>query len=340
MLFGEHKIEGEELTLPPADAEKLLRDMSASFAKRFKQELAGENEDLLDRALRKYRAKVVRRSWHVAQKWCNWSQEGPVLTPDHTRLYYRKGKTEILVQEHSPQIRLMRFYNSLIARSSSNMKIPDGDTSRIYSYSLALPYMVFLFKFVDGVFEDVWLAFNDRPMRHMQERPLVPYLSNIDPSLKVCLGHVFQNEERQSLEAGNLVQQIALVYSNFWSTIYSDEWSQSYWNYRNHFVEDNRLSSMAAWQEASSNNPLFVVEDVPWIPHSEENFGDIMVRLLQGEPADNTFQQELYNDLADNFLDEVKKILEENIQRAEQKLATMEIAPFVNDLLSKVNAKT
>lgn len=234
------------------DINALMKKLTNSVVNRFKQELQAENEEFLDRELLKYRAKVARRTWHVAQKWCKWTNEGPVLCPDNTRLYYRKGQTEVMVLEYPPQVRLMKFVGSLAKRSNSSELIDDGSKGKVFNYSLALPYMVFLFRFEHGVFRDVYVSFCDRPLKRLEEKPLRPFLSNIDNTLKLCLGvHMDLNQ----LEKGNLVQQVALVLSHFWHTVYNEDWSGHFWEYRRHFAGNSQLKDLDAWQEASLDNP-------------------------------------------------------------------------------------
>lgn len=318
--------------------EKALKDICSGVVKRFRQELVGENDDVLDRALRKYRSKVARRTWHVSQKWCKWDEEGPVLMPDHTRLYYRKGATEVIVQEFAPQIRLMKFKGALAKRDNTDTEMAAVDRDKIYSYSLALPYIIFIHKFVGGLFTDCYISFCDRPMKRLQEKPLKPYLSNLDSTLKLCHGASFNREE---LEAGNLVQQVALVLNNFWGTVYSDEWSGHFWESRRHFTakNDERMRSLEAWQEASIDNPLFVIEDVNWLPHTEENFGDMIVRLFEHDTADSGYQQELYKDLEDNFVNELKNSLTETMQSVEQK-AVADLGNLAEQLLQQITASS
>ena len=317
------------------EVEGVIKGLCTSALRRLRQEVVGENEDGLDRTVRKYRSKVARRTWHVAQKWCKWTDEGPVLMPDNTRLYYRKGHTEVIVQEYAPQVRLMKFKGALAKRNSTDEHMSQGDKERVYTYSLALPYMVFIYRFLDGLFSECYVAFSDRPLKRLQERPLRPYLSNLDSNLKLCHGASFHRGE---LVKGDLIQQVALVLNNFWQTIYSDEWGAHFWANKSHFinqVEDSRMASMDGWQEASLENPLFVIEDVNWLQHTEENFGDMVVRLFEHETDDAGFQQELYNDLVENFLDEVKKVIEENMQSAEQK-AVVGLEDVAKDMLTRL----
>ena len=80
--------------LTPKELETFVEGLVTGVAKRFKQEMLGEwGEETSDRTLRQYRAKIARYGWKHAQKWCKWDDDGPLLMPDNTRLYYRKGDT-------------------------------------------------------------------------------------------------------------------------------------------------------------------------------------------------------------------------------------------------------
>jgi hypothetical protein len=316
------------------EAQEIVRVLLNKSQSRFKQELIGENEEMLDRVLRQYRAKVARHSWKLSQKWSKWDAEGPVLMPDFTRIYYRKGKTEILLQEFPPQVRLMKFRGSLVSRDTTDALIGNTESERIHHFSLALPYVVFLFKFVDGNFQDLKCAFSDRPLKRLEERPLRPYLSNIDGTLTVCLG---QGLDRKQLVKGQLTQQVAFILDHFWHTAYSDEWSGHFWANRAHFQSlDMRMSSIQNWQEASQNNSLFVVEDVNWLQHTEENFGDMIVRMFQDDADNQRLQEELYQELVDTFFDEIKKTVQENISTIGDKVSDQQVNELADELLKRI----
>jgi hypothetical protein len=315
---------------------EFILNIAKNYNTQFKKELIGENDESLDRILREYSACVARNSWKIAQRWCKWSEneDGAVLMPDYTRLYYRKGTTEVVVQEFPPQIRLMKFKGKLCQRSDSGETINADVANRTYSYSLALPYSIFIFKFRDGMFSHVHCAFSDRPLRNLGERPLIPYLSNIDSTLKVCLGSSFSDDK---LQTGNIVQQCSYVLDHFWHSTYSDEWSGHFWSSKKHFINtgDSRMVDMLSWQEASTENPLFVVEDVNWLKYQEESFGDMLVRLFDDDRNVMSFQQELYNTLTEEFLNEIKSSLEQNMNRVEE-LVSKSAATVISKIIRAI----
>lgn len=324
------------MSLSHEAAKKILTDILAKAHKRFKQEMDGENEEFLDRTIRLHRAKVARFSWKLSQKWCKWDDEGPVLMPDYTRIYYKKGITEILLQEFPPQIRLMKFRGNLAkGRSSGDALLSEEERRKVYSYSLPLPYTVFLFKFVDGMFSEVKCAFSDRPLKRLEERPLRPYLSNIDSNLNICLG---SDLDRSQLVRHNLTQQSSFILSHFWQSVYTDEWGLHYWNTKAHFASDPRLATLSGWQEAGYDNPLFVVEDVDWLKHSVESFGDMIVSVLEKDKQNVQFNEDLYNEFIDEFLTDVKKTFKENIDSIEKKAVSATVDSLATELVERINA--
>jgi hypothetical protein len=316
-------------------AEEIVKDLVTKASNRFKQELAGENDEILDRVLRQFRAKVARYSWKASQKWCKWSDDGPVLMPDLTRIYYRKGGTEVLVQEFPPQVRLMKFKAGLATRTTTAEAIT-GSSDAIHQYSLALPYVVFLFKFVNGTFVDVRCAFNDRPLRKLEERPLRPYLSNLDTNLGVCLGPSF---DRSQLQIGNITQQASYVLNHFWHSAYSDEWATHFWSTRAHFIaNDARLASLSDWEEHSQENSLFVVEDVDWLKHQEESFGDMIVRMFEGDGENNNLQEELYTELIEKFFEDIKKTYNDTVSSVEERIAGPLAEQLTDELINQLQS--
>ena len=319
------------------EAKEIVKNLLVKIQNRFKQDFQGENEESFERLARQYRAQLVRLFWKSVQKWSKWDDEAPVLMPDNTRLYYRKGNTEILIQEFAPQIRLMKFVGSLAKRSHSTASLPPEVMSEIYHYSLALPYVIFIFKFVKGVYSEVRCMFCDRPLKRLEEVPLRPYLPNIDSNMVVCLGRGFEENERSKLVKNNLTQQVALILNYFWHTAYSDEWSTHFWNNREHFKNsDKRLFTFEDWQETSVENPLFVVEDVEWLKSTDDSFGDIIVRMIEGDDVDFQVTESIQQEVFDDFLKELSKMTKESLETIENKMLQDMIEPLANDILKGI----
>lgn len=308
-----------------------IKESLKKYEFRLQQEIIGENEEFLDRMLRQFRATIARVSWSSCQKWCKWNDSGPVLMPDYARIYYRQGKTEIILQEIPPQVRLMKFRGSLTMRENTGQNIDNSESQKITHYSLALPYIVFIYKFVEGMFVEVKCAFSDRPLKRLKEKPLVPYLSNIDSNLSVCLG---KSLDLSKLIKGELTQQIALILDNFWQTAYSDEWSGNFWANRAHFQQtDPRMESIQSWAEQSKKNSLFVIEDVNWLTHSEESFGNIITKMFFDDVENQKMSQELYDEFTDLFFEQIQKTIKENTESIGQKF----LEETVDEIVSKID---
>ncbi len=285
------------------EIQEITSEIIDVFSKRLAQELQGESEELVDRIVRTHRDRLSRVSWKAASKWCKFDEDGPVLMPDGTRIYYRKGNTEVVVSEFSPQVRFLKFKGSLVHKKKSSDNITLSQAEEVLHYSLPLPYTVFIFKFIDGTFSSVKLAFSDKPLRKLEEKPLKPFLTNIDSNLSICLGVSF---DRSKLIQHNIVQQIAYVLDYYWQSVFTDEWSSHFWTSMQSFAEsDPRMSSLDSWQKLGIENPLQVIEDVNWLQHTEESFGDILVKLLEDDVVDSQFREDLYENISNECVNEI-----------------------------------
>lgn len=286
----------------------LLERTKQATLEKFRQELIAQNEDLIDDAIKTYKSDVARHSWRIAQKWCKWElNESPVLMPDKTRLYYRRGETEVVLQEHSPQVRHIKLVSKLL-EDKSDASVNDAT---IHSFSLALPYINFVYVFKKGLLEKTLITFCDRPLKTLEEKPMKPYLSNINDNMKLCHGSVYLKD---NLIVGNITQQISYTLDVFWQTVYLDEWSSNFWNYKNYFKDkDARLASISNWQEATLDNPLFVIEDVEWMPYNEEDYGSMLASCFDYDAKDNAFQQELFQELSSQIFDNYKQLVNDKI---------------------------
>ena len=307
--FGEEEKEENK----PTKMEQIINKIVAATKTKYQAEILGNLD--MSTLLLEIRDHITQRSWLAAQKWCRWEQDKFVLFPDHTRLYYRKGQREVTLQEYSPQVRVMSFKERLAQPDSvAATKTKGGKT---LTYALAVPYMEFIFMFDGGKFSNVYVAFSDRPLKDLHEPILRPYLPNLDDKLRLCLG---RDMDYTKLVQGNITQQVAYVLSHFWQTVYTDEWSVHYWENKSHFTKtDKRLKSLEAWQKASIDNPLFVVEDVKWLK-TGENFGTLVSRLFDSETIDTKFGQEIYTPIYEKFQELVEQQIRDKIKTADAKL--------------------
>lgn len=317
-------------------AKKIADDLVATLLKRFKQELLGETEECNDKTLRIQRDRIARISWKNATKWCKFEQDGPVLMPDFTRIYYRKGKSEIVLQEFAPQTRILSFKGALAKRQNTEESIESNLSSRNFRYSLALPYTIFIFKFIDGKYQSVKCLFSDRPLKNLNEKPLRPFLPNIDSTMNICLGSSFAIND---LETNNIPQQVSLILSHFWSSTFSDEWATHFWNYKTHFRNNNddRFKTLETWQDASIENPLFIVDDVTWLEHTEPSFGLVIAKMLEHDTQNSAFTEDLYQDISEEIVKELNKNFFDSVDSIEEKVLKAVSEQFADKLIELVN---
>ena len=301
------------MKIPEEDVQKLVKVV----IERFKQELIGENEELLDRVVNSYNTKLARIAWKESQKWCKWGNDGPVLMPNYTRIYYRKAETEILLQEFPPQTRLLKFMPSLLQEDITMTT----SSSTIDSFSLALPYVVFIFKFNDGIFQTVQCMFSDQTLKSLSERPSRPYFTNIDPEFRVCLG---KNFDYKNLEKGNLTQQFNYILDHFWHSVFSNEWHGHYWDNKRHFLNsDLRLADLHSWEKATLLDPLFVIDDVNWLK-IDDNFGDLLVQNFASTTNTN-LHEALFHEISTGMLNELKEAISNNVSVVEGKFLNFDV---------------
>jgi hypothetical protein len=323
--------------LSKEDMSEIVQKLTGTIIKRYRTEILADIDTKIETILLEFRDHVVHRSWLAAQKWCKWENDKYVLFPDFTRIYYRKGHREVLVQEYSPQVRMFSFHKSLAKAKNSEQAIWYRHNDENHTYSLALPYTIFIFSFQNGIFNNVYVCFSDRPLKDCHEPVYRPYLSNIDSNLRLCLGNDF---DKTKLIIGNISQQAAYILSHFWQTVYSDEWSAHYWLYKSHFGKhDRRLATLEAWEKASLENPLFVIDDVKWLPHYETQVGDIILRIFEGETKDAEYGQEVYDEIYQVFQDTIRKTVLDELHLAEEKLPSAVMEKLTDELTVLVNSK-
>lgn len=301
------------------EVEELLNRLLTDKFNKFRNELLAECGDKMTEQINIHKESIGRICWAYNQMAFKMTETGPFLWPDRTRMYYRKGNVELLLQEFSPQVRQMRFEAALSQRPKESDAVPKEALNKVFSYSLALPYMVFVYRFVDGVMGNAYLAFSDRPLKSLDEKMLVPPLSNLNNDLRICHGGSFRPDQ---LIKDDLTQQIAYMQDTFWQTVYTNEWAYNFWNAKTHFANDSRMLTLDAWQEASMENPLFVLEDVQWKEYNGgTTFGDFVIEQLDSvSPQDSELQRKIFDEYNEAFLSRVSERLLETFKSFNPKI--------------------
>ena len=83
---------------------------------------------------------------------------------------------------------------------------------------------------------------------------------------------------------------------------------------------------------------MFVIEDVNWLTHSDESFGDIIVKMLQDDSDNKKLHDDLYDGLTDYFFEEIKKSVQSNTNAIAEKVSEQQIKELAQELLTKINS--
>lgn len=79
-----------------------------------------------------------------------------------------------------------------------------------------------------------------------------------------------------------------------------------------------------------------MIDGVDWLPHGEEDYGDMVVRLFENDRDNTSFQQEIYDDLMENFFDEVKKVFVENVKNIETRVKALSSDDLARELMDQL----
>jgi hypothetical protein len=175
------------------------------------------------------------------------------LLPVGSKAYFRRGNKEILVFEQPPTIRSVAIYN---------------DEKR---YQLAFPYVIYVFCLEDGYMPNYRssIFFRNAPMASMDDKLLV-----------CCMTHAYVEDHRDNIDKrigavcmqGNfstsdpLEKKIVANLGYYWETYFNVESDHNdfFTGLMKMEKVDKSVSSVAAWQRRSEEDPLFALQ-VPWV---------------------------------------------------------------------------
>ena len=94
----------------------------------------------------------------------------------------------------------------------------------------------------------------------------------------------------------------------------------------NEFVKDGEIKP----------KDFFVVEDVDWLKHQEDSFGDIIVRMFEGDSENDNLQEELYTELVEKFLDDIKKTYSDSVASIEERITGPLVEQLTDELITQL----
>lgn len=172
------------------------------------------------------------------------------LLPPGTRLAVIRGLTTLLAVEQPPQLRRLLW----------DLR-PIGEDDPYRERVLAFPYMVYIILFYHDSFEEMRVFYRNGPLESNKDLLCYPNLLNVQASpgtlsnCRACMrGKPVLSEQSLSLQTEELINY-------FWTTGFNIDVEQnSFWRAQK---LDPRIAAVDAWEKASREDPLFVLE-IPW----------------------------------------------------------------------------
>ncbi|OGG52466.1 hypothetical protein A3H16_04100 [Candidatus Kaiserbacteria bacterium RIFCSPLOWO2_12_FULL_53_8] len=166
----------------------------------------------------------------------------PVL-PTGCRMFYASGERTAFVIEQPPQVRQLTWRNM--------------DNEGREQWKLAFPYIIFVVACVrDAVDSGICRIFyRNAPLGSGDDKLQRPNLCNTNSNGSICTGSMRVTGATMAAKADSFVS--AFWQSNFNSDLHNQNWTPS----ARKIVQ---VASLAAWQAASDENPLFPLT-APWL---------------------------------------------------------------------------
>jgi hypothetical protein len=174
-----------------------------------------------------------------------------LFVPSGTRLVQVKGASTILVIEQTPQIRLIRWSHDRMGMGGSYTL-----------YRLGFPFMVYVFTFYRGEFEELRIYHRTAPLRSANDPVFLSNLMNVqaDLGLPSCARACLRGRPSGLTELP-FADQVEGLLTYFWTSGFNMDIEGNCFDRARRL--DARIASIEAWQQASEANPLFPLE-VRW----------------------------------------------------------------------------
>jgi len=193
-----------------------------------------------------------------------------LLLPPGVRLVKLEGVVNILCLETPPQVRLVRWSAA-----------PMGKGGEYETFRLAFPYIVSIFLFFQGTFEDMRVYYRTAPLEGPNDALLMSNLWNVqaDPAkpsaCRACL-----RGRPEDLWERPLVQQVRMLLDFFWGTGFNTDITGNCFERAR--TLDPRIASPKAWEATSEADPLFPLH-VPW-EKLDVTVGEVIDHLVESGP--------------------------------------------------------
>jgi len=281
--------------------------------------LAELNENLCDRV------------WDSIQQMKVQSDESPYILPPSAVIAYTKGIRTVVVVEQKPQVRTMGFTPDLVGQRSRGKAV--STSNQAYRFRLSFPYVYFFVAFDGKKFAYHEIYFRNKPLTSAREHVYNPPLPNIHKDKKnfrpMCMGEGFRNDVKAESQVSRACEE---VISEFWQRPFNEHLGNGILS-----STDNRVSNYSKWQEATKEDPMFILT-VKWGKgKTAKSIMDEMFKRRDMEhPADDIDKK--IRTMLDKGVNGINKTLKSAIDSAKKNntLRAGKLDPVVKEQLENV----
>ncbi len=332
--FLRNSIQNGETTLKLAS--ELLQDVSDTTLDKFRTDLLAHISEAFEEIFVKFKKEVSCGICSVSEDLNNFNPDfGDIdVYPQGTKFFFSRSDDKVLIIEQPPQVRTLnfskRFLNNDLYRNEGG-KVSDRDKRLDRSLiHLALPFVVFVIKFYNGVFSKMLIFYRNSPLTSLDDTLFYPNLPNMNDSCEVCLGY-------SPLENGTLAQKTEHVISHFWNSRFNTDLSSNYFTTPRH----EKLKSVWTWEAHSKMDPSFIL-NVNW-SESSTKLRRLVFSLCQSRSLNISVYVERLNQLLEKSVsdvcDHIKVIFESmKVEDRYPKTITNELARFITSLNEQISS--
>jgi len=186
--------------------------------------------------------KYTQNAVAVLQKELLENQQ--LVLPEGVRFHKRVGKLDYLVIEQQPMVRTVLVDTSYHKGKIGASRYAEASLGA-KEYRIALPYVVYQITLSDYQMAKFHIAFRTEPLKTLKDKLSLCVLPNSHAEGTVCCPFTRHNHT-------NIVDAVSHIIGFYW---------QSQYRYCLHhsFPNDPAFKTWDAWEKASEENPLFVL---------------------------------------------------------------------------------
>ena len=252
--------------------------------KRYQDKVAAGIEDSISDVLDNFKHKVTEAIFRTASTWKVENRQ-PVMFPQGCRFAYTRGSSTIFVIEQPLGVRSVLFDSGVIEREF------DEDSYQVGSsrFSLAMPYVVFVLHFKHDTYSGLYCGWRNAPLKSLNDLLSKPVLPNVHDGLSVCMTHTRGAGDTFSDACESAI-------SHFWNSKFNNDLSDGWWNKSN---IDARFTTVAAWEHASEEDPMWVLNIEYPNQRALQSVIDLLV-MHESDPDEHEFRHNLAESIDDS----------------------------------------